>query len=97
MHAVFAGVHRGVQLRRCLPDCGLPPRHCAAAAAGVYAATAGQDKRIVVWDVNSVTAVAAATAEEVMSGLVWRPDGNELAMVRRGWGGAGRGRMGQGG
>eukprot|EP00198_Chlamydomonas_reinhardtii_P008883 XP_001698220.1 predicted protein [Chlamydomonas reinhardtii] len=48
---------------------------------GVYAATAGQDKRIVVWDVNSVTAVAAATAEEVMSGLVWRPDGNELAMV----------------
>ncbi|KAG2451888.1 hypothetical protein HYH02_003663 [Chlamydomonas schloesseri] len=48
---------------------------------GVYAATAGQDKRIVVWDVNSVTAVAAATADEVMSGLVWRPDGNELAMV----------------
>lgn len=51
--------------------------------AGLYAATAGQDCRVVVWDVQSAEAVAAATSGAPMSGLAWRPEGNELAMVRR--------------
>lgn len=36
---------------------------------------------MVVWEVGTASAVAQATAAEVMSGLAWRPDGNELAMV----------------
>ncbi|GLC67606.1 hypothetical protein PLESTF_000580000 [Pleodorina starrii] len=48
---------------------------------GLYAATAGQDKRVVVWDVGAASAIASASSVEVMSGLSWRPEGNELAMV----------------
>ncbi|GIL74869.1 hypothetical protein Vretimale_2446 [Volvox reticuliferus] len=48
---------------------------------GLYAATAGQDKRVVIWDVGVASAIAAASATEVISGLAWRLDGNELAMV----------------
>ncbi|GLI69517.1 hypothetical protein VaNZ11_014153 [Volvox africanus] len=48
---------------------------------GLYAATAGQDKRVVIWDVGTASALAAASAAEVISGLAWRLDGNELAMV----------------
>ncbi|GFR53169.1 hypothetical protein Agub_g15892, partial [Astrephomene gubernaculifera] len=48
---------------------------------GLYAATAGTDRRVVVWDVAAGSPLAAAVAEEVMSGLAWRPEGNELAMV----------------
>ncbi|KAG2485280.1 hypothetical protein HYH03_015955 [Edaphochlamys debaryana] len=48
---------------------------------GLYVATAGQDKRLVVWDLAAASSVASAVAEEVMSGLAWKPEGNELAMV----------------
>lgn len=51
------------------------------APSGLYACSAGQDKRVVVWEVGSASPVASSTLDCVVSGVAWRPEGNELALV----------------
>lgn len=52
---------------------------------GLYLATAGQDCKLVVWDVRAKKAVATQECPEQLVSLEWQPGGNRLlAMTEEG-------------
>ncbi|KAK9868467.1 hypothetical protein WJX84_006627 [Apatococcus fuscideae] len=46
---------------------------------GLYMASAGRDKKVVVWDLTTKALVCEQLGEEPLTALVWRPEGNCLA------------------
>ena len=53
-------------------------RRQGAAAAGLYLATAGQDCKLVVWELRSKAQVAMETSPAALVSMDWRPEGNCL-------------------